>query len=181
MNGISSRRLGADRLRRVDSDAQAPCYRGLRGTATAAAAATLLLAGCGGGDVELVPVSGVVVKRDVPIEKALVEFVPDSGRSGFGLTEADGTFKIMYGLDKEGVPPGVYRVVITTPKPKDDKKQESEMSEGPPGGRPQMVAQGTAEPFNAEDHDYELKDPVTIVSGEPPPPFAWDLDFVELR
>lgn len=58
----------------------------------------LLLTGCGKGDPDLTPVSGVVTKNGEPVNRAQVRFVPIDGELsefiGAGITDDDGKFTI---------------------------------------------------------------------------------------
>lgn len=90
----------------------------------------LLLPGCGGTDVELVPMSGEVYDASEPMEGALVQFKPESGRSSFSRVESDGTFTMKYKPGVPGVVPGKHRVMVT---PKDAMENTNPTYSGPAG------------------------------------------------
>jgi hypothetical protein len=79
-------------------------------------ALTLLAgAGCGQG---LVPVQGVVTVDGLPVVKAMVRFIPAEGspRLAFGVTDNNGHFRLTTYEGSDGVLPGVYKVVISSPE-----------------------------------------------------------------
>ena len=86
-----------------------------------AAAATLLLAGCGDGRPDLpqvYEVTGAVRYQGEPVNKAIVTFIPEdpSGKSGRAITKDDGSFTartfFSASADEEGLIPGRYKVTI---------------------------------------------------------------------
>lgn len=83
-----------------------------------------LLAGCGKPteELSLVPVSGKVYFNKAPLPMGQVNFYPDAAKGNkgnrvpSGLLNADGTYTIATGVEggqKEGAPPGWYKVTIT--------------------------------------------------------------------
>jgi hypothetical protein len=83
----------------------------------------LSLAGCGGGGAKgvpknYVPVSGVVTFNDEPLVGATVQFNPDAsmgqdaGAMGYGITDETGRYEAMYRGEKEGIPPGTYKITL---------------------------------------------------------------------
>jgi hypothetical protein len=91
----------------------------------AAAASYVLLAGCGGPDYKLVPVSGKVTLNGKPVPEAHVSFEPRAvGPGCYARTDAEGRFTMQSVLDdKPGAVPGTHVVRITTARsgnPNDD-------------------------------------------------------------
>ncbi len=80
-------------------------------------AACLLVLGCGGPAV--VPGAGSITLDGAPLGGVEVQFVPDpakgpAGESATGQSDAQGKFTLKSPrLDKEGIVPGYYRVVVT--------------------------------------------------------------------
>jgi hypothetical protein len=83
------------------------------------------VAGCGSGGAganakreKTVPVSGVVMFNNAPLEGATVTFSPGSGggtkaKAAFGITDESGTYRLTtYDLN-DGAIPGVYQVTVT--------------------------------------------------------------------
>ena len=73
----------------------------------------VLLAGCGGGQPAVAPVSGVVRLNGKPLASGQVTFWPNSGRSAAGFITADGSFRLTTFRDGDGAPVGENRVTIT--------------------------------------------------------------------
>src|SRR5262249_13020597 len=73
------------------------------------------LCGWGGGP-KLVPVSGIVTLNGKPMQDAAILFLPDpsnkDGLPGQDQTGPEGNYKVMT-LDRAGLVPGKYKVVIT--------------------------------------------------------------------
>src|SRR6056297_171841 len=82
-------------------------------------AATLLLAGCGGGDFEVAPTTGVVRCNGRPIEGGLVFFEPtrtgDSaivGKVGLGVIDEQGQFSVSTYGDSDGAVVGPHVIKV---------------------------------------------------------------------
>ncbi len=61
-----------------------------------------------------VPVTGVVLLDQKPIEGAVVAFLSEDQQSGASaMTQADGTFALTTFEENDGAVPGVYRVTIS--------------------------------------------------------------------
>lgn len=79
-----------------------------------------LIAGCGSGGNELLPVTGTVKNADgspVTGEIARVVFHPTGGQSPASATiEADGSFEAMTNQPGDGMAPGPYKVVLNVLK-----------------------------------------------------------------
>lgn len=79
-----------------------------------------LAVGCGGGNNKMVPVSGIVTLDGQVLQKARIVFDrPDLGpneNTGFqGTTDEQGHYVLKaLGKDLSGIPPGEYRVSLTT-------------------------------------------------------------------
>lgn len=71
----------------------------------------LSLAGCGGGS-ETIVVTGVVTRNSEPLADADVSFIPESGRPGYGRTDASGRFTLTTFDEGDGAVPGKHTVTI---------------------------------------------------------------------
>jgi len=73
-----------------------------------------MLAGCGTGGPEIVPVTGRVTLDGKPLEEATVVFQPAEGnRPSTSQTDADGRYQLMYKRGVEGARVGKNKVSIT--------------------------------------------------------------------
>lgn len=85
---------------------------------------TALLIGCGGAEIPLSHVEGVVLLDGQPLPNAIVEFQPDdqSGklRPSIGETGPDGKYKLRHSKHKHGAVRGKHKVMITTFSPSGD-------------------------------------------------------------
>jgi hypothetical protein len=80
--------------------------------------ASMLAAGCGGGDYS--SVKGKVTLDGQPLPDALVRFSPvNPGSPSYGRTDADGQYELIYTRDAKGAEVGEHVVSITTAKPGD--------------------------------------------------------------
>ncbi len=62
-----------------------------------------------------IPVTGTVTLDGDPYPNAQVRFVPkEGGRPAMGISDSTGAYKLVYIRETPGVPPGEYRVDITT-------------------------------------------------------------------
>jgi hypothetical protein len=86
-------------------------------------------AGCGGGP-RVVEVAGVLTYKDKPVHNAYVDFVPEGGRPSWGLTDADGRFKLDYDPQRQGALLGKHKVSVR-PGPTHNLERE-------PGVKPAM-------------------------------------------
>lgn len=86
------------------------------------AAVLVAAAGCGDG-LRRVPVEGKLTAGGAPLAGASVQFLPDEGtpgEGGLGLTEADGSFRLVGSREgADGVVPGKYRVRVSRMMNKD--------------------------------------------------------------
>jgi hypothetical protein len=81
--------------------------------------AVMLFAGCGGDELELVPVVGKIMFQGKPVEKAEIAFIRDStagatkgpAPAAIGRTDENGAFTLITG-SKEGAVPGSYKVTV---------------------------------------------------------------------
>ena len=73
---------------------------------------SLTLAGCGGGDPRIVPVTGVVTFKNQPIGKINVMFIPaeQNGRIAEGTTDESGKFELQTEQPGDGALMGNYKV-----------------------------------------------------------------------
>jgi hypothetical protein len=75
---------------------------------------------CGCGDSSApVKVKGTVTVDSLPVEGAVVTFVPDGtrGRDATGRTRADGSFELSTFGKNDGVVPGTYKVLVEYHEP----------------------------------------------------------------
>ena len=72
--------------------------------------ALTLLAGCRGSGPTIVPVTGVLTYKGKAVPNAIVDFMPESGRPSWGLTDAQGRFTLEYDKDNKGVLVGKHKV-----------------------------------------------------------------------
>lgn len=86
-----------------------------------AACSVVLAAGCGGDQLETVPVSGVVTCQGKPVPSARVMFSPqaiegreasDLGKPGIGTTDDQGRFTLSTYSDGDGVVVGRHAVSV---------------------------------------------------------------------
>ena len=72
------------------------------------------IAGCGGaGDMPaLGTVEGSVTLDGQPVEKAVVSFLPEEGRTSTGITDSDGHYELYYTKDVKGAEVGTHTVWI---------------------------------------------------------------------
>lgn len=84
------------------------------------------LAGCGGGPTEPVyPATGVVLLEGVPVDNAVVSFVPQNkGATAVALTDDEGRFQMTLPAGRKGVPVGNYKVSISKSAAKSDDTPE---------------------------------------------------------
>src|SRR5437879_2534229 len=70
-----------------------------------------LLAGCGGATID---VRGRVLLDGAPVDRAAVTLVPvGKGHPASGITEPDGSFRLMTFKKQDGALPGEYKVIVT--------------------------------------------------------------------
>jgi len=93
-------------------------FKGLEGQAVLSVLLGMLLAGCGGSDHGLVPVSGKVTLDDGPVPAAgRLIFAPTDGAQGLRTAIANfdtsGTFKVQFLKSGDGLESGAYLVGVT--------------------------------------------------------------------
>lgn len=117
------------------------------------------LVGCGS---PVAPVTGKVTLDGDPVEGAIVAFSPDggTGTSGAAKTGADGTYELVSSLGG-GVPPGKYKIAITTQKPAEQPADAAESEEDAEynGG---SASEGYDQMAEGENDDYADKWKETI-------------------
>lgn len=98
-------------------------------------AGVLFTLGCGGPTT--IPGVGSITLDGKPLEGVEVQFVPDpakgaGGEAATGQSDAKGSFTLKSNrLEKEGIVPGVYRVVITDIQSVPDLTSTSALGTGP--------------------------------------------------
>lgn len=80
----------------------------------AALGGILMLAGCGRGNVNVVPVSGIVTLDGNPVAAAYVTFLPQNGRPSVGRTDLDGRYELAFTGKNKGALVGTHRVTVST-------------------------------------------------------------------
>lgn len=73
-----------------------------------------LALGCSGGKTKPVPVEGIVTLESRPLAGVSVQFMPvaEGGRTAYGVTGEDGTFRLTTSNTGDGALPGEYKVII---------------------------------------------------------------------
>lgn len=106
---------GISTLRQQETSQQVAVVTRIRPLALLLAAAWLsAAAGCGGGGLETVPVSGTVSLDGKPLDHGFVRFVPvdtTKGRLATGTIQKDGKFTLST-ANSDGVLLGDYKVVV---------------------------------------------------------------------
>jgi hypothetical protein len=74
------------------------------------AAASLLIAGCGGPNLTTAPVKGKVTVAGQPLENIQITFIPAEGRPALGRTDAEGNFTLSTMSANDGAVPGTHQV-----------------------------------------------------------------------
>ena len=83
----------------------------------------VMLAGC--GSAYDATVQGVAKLNQAPLQSGTVTFIPQqSGPSGYGEIESDGSYSIMTGREK-GLPAGTYVVTVAANEPSTPDKNPS--------------------------------------------------------
>lgn len=96
---------------------------------TIVAIALLLLAGCGGHDLETARVTGTITLDGKPLPHGTITFTPKKGRSAIGTIQADGSFTLStYEKVKgDGAIIGMHRVAVIC---EEEVAQEKSPSQG---------------------------------------------------
>jgi hypothetical protein len=105
----------------------------------------LVLAGCGGPAVPLVPVHGRATIGKKVLARVTIQLVPDGEKgthapAGVGETDEDGSFRITTPTHGDGAVPGHYKVTVTSysgkavPRIYGDPRTTPLRIEIPPGG-----------------------------------------------
>ncbi len=70
--------------------------------------------GCGESGPKLVEVSGVITLDGTPVPRLGVQFSPtfEKASPAYGVTDADGRYKLLYSADRTGALPGTYNVEV---------------------------------------------------------------------
>lgn len=90
------------------------------------------------------PIVGKVQYRGQPVDFGSIQFLPQDLQRGVssGALIRDGTYRI---VEADGLPPGIYRVVISWP---DEGKKE--VVEGPPGDERRVAVERLPRKYNTE-------------------------------
>jgi hypothetical protein len=138
--------------------------------------AVIGFAGCGGGapalpEEKLIPVTGEVRFGGTPTAGIRVLFTPkgsggNAAGGGFGMTDAEGKYKLVHRSNKEGVGPGEYTVTFSKfvkPDGSSPGPNESPYMSGAKESIPAMWS----DPTKAATHNS-----VTVGEGQKPLDFA---------
>jgi hypothetical protein len=88
--------------------------------------AVLFASGCGGGGgPSLGTVSGRVTLDGQPLQGAVVEFQPAEGRGSFGVTDAQGDYRLSFTEARQGAVLGKHTVRITLDAEDDERKTDA--------------------------------------------------------
>ncbi len=98
----------------------------------------LLPAGGCGGSSDVVRVTGTVRHDGKPVANLTLVFVPDSGRSSWGVTDEEGHFKLSYDRKHEGAVRGTHRIYAQF-RPR-DAQQEMAIGQGKQAPPPDVQA-----------------------------------------
>lgn len=75
------------------------------------------LVGCGGDGLQRVPVQGRITAKGVPLDNAIVQFIPveaTKGEGGLGVSDSDGNFTVVgTRAGHQEVCPGEYKVRVS--------------------------------------------------------------------
>jgi hypothetical protein len=128
-------------------------------------AALVLVAGCGRGGPQIVPIEGTVTHKGEPVPNIRIYFVPTDGRPSWAISDASGRFKLDYDADHDGAKVGTHSVWILDESGNVDETVA--MSGGPRPKRNPAIRQ-LAEKYGREkstltvevskaDRNFELK------------------------
>jgi hypothetical protein len=70
------------------------------------------LSGCGSDAPKIVPISGTVTRNNQPVPNLYLNFMPDTGRPSWGVTDSEGRFKLHYDRDYDGAVVGKHKVFV---------------------------------------------------------------------
>jgi hypothetical protein len=69
-----------------------------------------MISGCGPGGPTVVPVTGVALRGGKPVANLYLNFVPETGRPSWGVTDEAGRFKLNYTDDQDGAVVGKHKI-----------------------------------------------------------------------
>jgi hypothetical protein len=81
-------------------------------TAMLCSFAAILASGCGDGAPPIGLVTGKVTYKGKPVAAATVSFMPTNGRPSWGITDAEGNYKLHWDEDHDGAEVDQHRVTI---------------------------------------------------------------------
>ncbi len=67
-------------------------------------------AGCGGGDPQIVELSGTLTYKGKAVPNALLNFLPENGRQSWATTDERGRFTVNYDRHQDGLVVGKHRI-----------------------------------------------------------------------
>ena len=72
----------------------------------------LLTTGCGDGAPPIGLVTGKVTYKGKPVSAATISFMPSNGRPSWGITDAEGNYKLHWDEDHDGAEVDHHRITI---------------------------------------------------------------------
>jgi hypothetical protein len=83
--------------------------------------------GCGKSEPGVVEVTGIVTRNGKTVPDLYLNFVPETGRPSWGMTDDTGHFKLKYTKEQDGAQVGTHKVWVQV-RPR-NPKEEANMSE----------------------------------------------------
>ncbi len=140
-----------------------------------------LVAGCDTGHPDVVPVSGRVTWEGEPVAGAQVTFItPGAPRHGFGVTDAEGRFRLSTFGSEDGALIGTHTVTIS--QPEETPGGEGMSPDDPDAGYAEAMRQAAVQPQVQSRLPDQYADPETTpltgieVTRDGPNEFTFDLD-----
>lgn len=124
---------------------------------------TTVALGCGGAS-DMPPlgtVTGTVTHDGSPVDGALVEFTPESGRPSLAVTDPTGTYELMYKADTPGAVVGPHTVSIRSERAASGGEGSEPLVEARKETIPQIYNDETILKVDVESgentHNFDLK------------------------
>ena len=118
------------------------------------------ISGCGPSRPDLVPVSGAVTFQGQPVVGAQVTFMaPNAARAAFGVTDAEGKFRLSTFGTEDGAVVGNHTVTVA--KPTETSGGKTMSPDDPDGGYAAAMAQAAARPAVKSELPAKYANPQT--------------------